>query len=52
MGEMLSCEFNIDTACVELKFSDGRMIPIDGTVVGHKVAKKYVSSVRSGLSGL
>ena len=24
--KILSCEFNIDTACVELKFSDGSMI--------------------------
>ena len=24
-----SCEFNMDTACVELKYSDGSMIAID-----------------------
>lgn len=24
--KILSCEFNMDTACVELKFADGSMI--------------------------
>ena len=33
MAQLLSCEFNIDTACVELKFSDGTMISIDCTAV-------------------
>ncbi len=32
MKHLLSCEFNIDTACVELKFADGSMIAIDRTV--------------------
>ena len=26
---MISCEFNMDTACVELRFSDGSMVSID-----------------------
>ena len=26
MDRLISCEFNIDTACVELKFADGSMI--------------------------
>ncbi len=26
MDRMISCEFNMDTACVELKFADGSMI--------------------------
>ena len=26
MKHLLSCEFNFDTVCVELKFSDGTMI--------------------------
>ena len=30
---LLSCEFNFDTVCVELKFSDGTMIAID-TIAG------------------
>ena len=29
MKRLISCEFDIDTACVELKFSDGSMIIID-----------------------
>ncbi len=38
MKKLLSCEFNIDTACVELKFSDGGMISIDCTAVENEVA--------------
>ena len=29
MKTLLSCEFNMDTACVELKFTDGSLIAID-----------------------
>ena len=29
MKHLLSCEFNLDTACVELCFSDGSMVSID-----------------------
>ena len=29
MTLLLSCEFNMDTVCVELKFADGSMISID-----------------------
>lgn len=36
--KILSCEFNIDTACVELKFSDGSMIAIDTIAVENEVA--------------
>lgn len=28
---ILPCEFNMDTACVELRYSDGTMISIDHT---------------------
>ena len=38
MKKLLSCEFNIDTACVELKFSDGGMISIDCTAVENEIA--------------
>ena len=38
MRKLLSCEFNIDTACVELKFADGNIISIDCTAVEDKVA--------------
>ena len=38
MTHLISCEFNMDTACVELKFSDGSMIAIDTIAVENKVA--------------
>lgn len=38
MKKLLSCEFNIDTACVELKFLDGGMISIDCTAVENELA--------------
>ena len=38
MKNMVSCEFNINTACVELKFADGSMISIDCTVEENEVA--------------
>lgn len=37
MRELLSCEFNIDTACVELKYDDGSMISIDCTAVENEL---------------
>ena len=39
MKRLLSCEFNIDTACVELKYSDGSMLAIDCDAVEDKYAK-------------
>ena len=38
MNHLLSCEFNIDTACVELKYADGSMIAIDTIAVENEVA--------------
>ena len=38
MTHLISCEFNIDTACVELKFTDGSMIAIDTIAVENEVA--------------
>ncbi len=38
MKRLLSCEFNFDTVCVELKFSDGSMIAIDTIAVENEVA--------------
>lgn len=37
MEKMISCEFNMDTACVELRYTDGMMISIDCTEVEFKV---------------
>ena len=39
MKELLSCAFNMDTGCVELRFSDGSMISIDTTAVENEVAR-------------
>ena len=38
MERLFSCEFNMDTACVELKFTDGSMITIDTIAVENEVA--------------
>ena len=38
MKQLISCEFNIDTACVELKYSDDSMISIDCTAIENEVA--------------
>ena len=37
MKKLLSCELNMDTACVEMKYNDGSMISIDCTVVEHEL---------------
>lgn len=37
--KVLSCEFNIDTACVEVKYADGSMISINCTKVENEVAR-------------
>ena len=38
MKNIKNCEFNMDTGCVELRFTDGRMISIDCTAVENEVA--------------
>ena len=38
MERLLSCKFNFDTVCVELKYSDGTMIAIDTIAVENEVA--------------
>lgn len=38
MDRLISCEFNMDTACVELKFTNGSMIAIDTIAVENEVA--------------
>ena len=39
MKLLISCEFNIDTARVELKYSDGSMLVIDCDAVEDEYAK-------------
>ena len=36
--KILSCAFNMDTACVELKFDNGTMIAIDTIAVENEIA--------------
>ena len=38
MRKILSCEFNLDTACVELRLYDGTLLSIDCTAVENEVA--------------
>ena len=38
MDRLISCAFNMDTACVELKFFDGSMIANDTIAVENEVA--------------
>ena len=38
MKKLLSCAFNMDSGCVELKFNDGSMIAIDTIAVENEVA--------------
>ena len=39
MEELISCTFNMDTACVELRFSDGRICSIDTIAVENEIAR-------------
>lgn len=38
MKHLISCEFNIDTACIELQSADGSMIAIDTIAVENEIA--------------
>ena len=38
MRKILTCEFNLDTACVELRLDDGTLLSIDCTAVESEVA--------------
>ena len=48
MKKLISCEFNMDTACVELRYTDGTLISIDCTEVEYEVA--YTVKQRVALS--
>jgi len=37
MKTLISCEFNMDNACVELKYSDGTLIAVDTVAVEKEV---------------
>ncbi len=38
MKNLINCEFNMDTGCVELRYDDGSMIAIDCTAVEREIA--------------
>jgi len=42
MNRLSSCEFNFDTVCVKLKFSDGTVIAIDTNAVENEVTYTLV----------
>lgn len=42
--KVISCEFNFDTACVEVTFANGNMISIDCTLVEAEVAQNMYES--------
>ena len=39
MKKLISCEYNFDNCCVELKFTDGSIIAIDTIAVENEVAR-------------
>ena len=42
--KVISCAFNIDTACVEATYANGSMISIDCTLVEAEVARNIYES--------
>ncbi len=42
MKKLISCEYNMDLACVELKYSDGTMIAIDTIAVENEFAETWL----------
>lgn len=48
--KLLSCEYNFDNCCVELKFTDGTMISIDTIAVENEIADNMYH--RSALDNL
>ena len=39
MKMIISCEFNMDTSCVELKYTDGSMVAINVIEVENEIAR-------------
>ena len=39
MKALISCAYNMDNCCVELKFADGSMIAIDTIAIENEVAR-------------
>ncbi len=38
MKRLISCKFSMDTACVELRYTDGSMISIDTIAIENEIA--------------
>ncbi len=38
MKKLISCAFNMDTACVELRYADGALLSIDTIAVENEIA--------------
>ena len=50
MTTIKSCEFNIDTACVEIKYSDGSMLAVDTIQVENTIpANRYENRILDNL---
>ena len=45
MEKLISCAFNIDTACVELHFTDGSIYSINCTAVENEGSLLSVSTI-------
>ena len=43
MKTLISCAYNMDNCCVELKFNDGSMIAIDTIAVENEIATICIS---------
>ena len=52
MSKLISCQFNIDTACVELVFDDRSQISIDFTAVENEIADNRFQRSELDLSDL
>lgn len=39
MAKRLSCEYNIDTACVEIKYDDGSILAVDCIAIEDEYAR-------------
>lgn len=50
MDKLVSCKFNIDTACVELRYADGKILSIDCIAVENEFG--YSSHTRAELDWL
>lgn len=51
MRKILSCEFNLDTACVELRMGDGTLLSIDCTAVENEAANSMYQRSELILNG-